>query len=297
MKMKKGKGEQIFNVANIIFMLLLCAITLYPYLNQLAIALNEGMDTSMGGVTIFPRKFTLKNFQSVLSNDSFFNAAWISVSRVILATILSLLIVFSAAYGLTRKGLPGRRGITLFLMIPTYISAGVIPGYLLFRTLHMINSYWIYILPNAFVFYNMVIIRSFLQAIPESLEESAKIDGANDIQIMFKIAMPISKPVIATVALWVSVGNWNDWTTTLMYVTDKRLHPLQYLMMRLIKESEAARDIAMELQMGIKEVASLPTAQSVTAATLIVTTLPIIIVYPLLQKYFVSGVTLGAVKE
>ncbi len=279
-------------------MIFLCFVTIYPFLNQLAISFNDGMDSTMGGITIFPRKFTLENYKGVLTNPSLKGALTISVLRVVIATVLSLLVTYAAAYGLTRKGLPFRRGLTLLLMIPSYISAGVIPIYLMLRTYHLINSFWVYILPGLFLFYNMIIIRSFLQSIPDSLEESAKLDGANDIQIMFKIAMPLSLPVLATVALWVSVQNWNDWTTTLMYVTDKNLYPLQYLMMRLIKESETAQEMALQITMnkGLDEV-SQPTSQSITAATLMITTIPIILVYPFLQKYFVTGVTLGAVKE
>ena len=182
-------------------------------------------------------------------------------------------------------------------MLPSYITAGVIPFYILYSYLNLINNYLVYILPTAFAFYHMVIIRSFLQELPPSIEESAKIDGANDIQIMFKIIMPLSLPVMATVALWISVGAWNDWTTTLMYVTKKSLYPLQYLMMRLIKESSLAREMAKESASVQTGIMAKPTPESVKAASLITTTLPIIMVYPFLQKYFITGVTLGAVKE
>jgi len=297
--MKQSLSEKNFNMLNIILMILICIVTLYPYLNQLAISFNDGMDTMMGGITVYPRKFTTESYKAVFSNSDFLGAVFISVTRVLLSTSLSLLVVFSAAYGLTRKNLNYRKEITLFLMIPAYISAGVIPAYMLFRYLNLINSYWIYIFPGCFAFYNMVIIRSFLQEIPESIEESAKIDGANDIQIMFMIIVPLSLPVLATVALWLSVGSWNDWTTTLMYITDSDLFPLQYLMMRLIKESETAQQMALEATMNksANVIVSKPTSESVKAATLILTTLPIILVYPFLQKYFIKGVVLGAVKE
>lgn len=295
--MKRSLGEKVFQVCNYAFMLLLIVVMLYPYINQLAISLNEGMDTMMGGITIFPRKFTLDNYKTVFSNQSFLDAVVISVTRVIFATGISLTVVFSAAYGLTRRKLPHKRGLTLYLMLPSYITAGVIPIYILYSYLNLINNYLVYILPTAFAFYNMVIIRSFLQELPPSIEESAKIDGANDIQIMFRIIMPLSLPVMATVALWISVGAWNDWTTTLMYVTEKSLYPLQYLMMRLIKESSLAREMAKESAAVQTGIMAKPTPESVKAASLITTTLPIIMVYPFLQKYFIKGVTLGAVKE
>ncbi len=297
--MRKRKSEKIFNVCNIVFMLLFCVVTLYPYINQLAISFNDGMDSMRGGITIFPRSFTTANYKAVFSSADFVSSATVSVLRVVIYTILSLFVVYSCAYGLTRKGIPFRKQITLFLMIPSYVTAGVIPIYLLYRYYHLINNFWVYVLPTTFVFYNMVIIRSFLQDIPASIEESAKIDGANDIIIMCRIILPLSMPVVATVALWCAVGAWNDWTTTLMYVTDRELFTLQYMMMRLIKESEIAQQMAVQAAMtgGAAEIVSKPTSEAVKSATLIVATIPIIVVYPFLQKYFIQGVTLGAVKE
>ena len=292
--MKRTRGEKIFQVVNIFIMLLVCAIMLYPYLNQVAIAFNEGMDAMMGGITIFPRKFTLANFQAVFNNKSMLNGAWISVSKTVIHTVLGLSVLFMSAYGITRSKLPYRKGITLFLMIPAYIGAGQIPTYMLYRYLGLMNTYWVYVLPGLFSFYNMVIIRSFLQELPESIEESAKLDGANDFQIMYKIALPLSKPVMATVALWLSVGSWNGWMDTLLYITNRSLFPLTYIMMQLIKESSLAQQMASDS--GGSEQASKPTPDTVKAATLVVTTIPIIMVYPFLQKYFIKGVTLGAVK-
>ncbi len=296
--MKRTKGENIFNVFNIIFMLLMCIIMIYPYINQVAISFNEGMDTALGGITIFPRKFTWQNYGVVFSNSDFFKAAFISVSRVILQVVLSIAVVFSAAYGLTRKKLAYRRGITLYFMIPAYVTAGVIPVYMTYRYLGLINNYFVYIVPLLFSFYNMVIVRSFLQELPASIEESAKIDGASELCVMIRIAFPLCMPVIATIALWISVGAWNDWTNTLYYVTEPDLYPLSYLMMKLVKESEVAQKMAAEAAVtGGSDVTFVPTSESVKASTLVVTTLPIILVYPWLQKYFIKGVTMGAVKE
>lgn len=295
--MKKTKGEIAFSIFNTIFILILCAVTVYPYLNQLAVSFNDGADTMKGGITIFPREFTLDNFKTVFRNPSVASAALISVSTVILHTVLSMIVTFSAAYGLSRSGLPYKHKLNLFLMIPGYISVGVIPTYILYRYLGLINNYWVYIIPGMFSFYNMIILRSYIQDLPQSVEESAMIDGANEIQIMIKIIFPMSLPVVATVSLWLMVGMWNNWTTTLYYVIEKELFTLQYLMMRLIKESEAVRQLAMESSMyNTSEKVATVTSDSVKAATLMVTTLPIIMVYPFLQKYFIKGVTLGAVK-
>ncbi len=294
--MRRTTGEKVFNVFNIIFMVLLCIITVYPYLNQLAISLNEGMDTMMGGITIFPRKFTLENYKSVLTNSQFLHAAFISVAKVVLHTLLSLAVTFCAAYALTRRGLPARKKFTFFLMIPAYITPGVIPIYILYRYLGLIDSFWVYVLPGAFVFYNMVIIRSFLQDIPYSIDESAMIDGANELQIMWKITLPLSLPVLATVTLWLAVASWNEYNSTLMYITDNNLYTLQYLMMQIVKESELVQQMAIESAMGNVDASVAPTPDSIKAASLMVTTIPIIMIYPFLQKYFVKGITVGAVK-
>lgn len=296
--MKMRTGEKIFYVFNILIMLVIGAIMLYPYLNQVALAFNEGMDSMRGGITIFPRKFTLANFETVIFSDDFITAVIVTVIKVVLNTVLNLIITFACAYGLSRRGLRFKKGITMYLLIPGYISAGVIPVYILYRTLGLIDSFWVYILPGMFSFYNMVIIRSFLQELPQSVEESAMIDGANEIHIMFKIIIPMSLPVMATVALWIAVGAWNDWTTTLMYITDSDLFTLQYLLMQMIKQSERASQMAIEMSMN-KSAASvkLPTSQAVQSAALVVTTLPIVLLYPFLQKYFIKGVTFGAVKE
>lgn len=294
--MKQTRGEKIFNVFNIILLTLLCVIMVYPYLNQFAISLNEGKDTMLGGITIFPRVFTLSNYKAVFTNPDFLSAAFISVSKVLLHVLLAVLMTFMSAYALTRRGLPAKRGFTLYLMMPAYISAGVIPTYILYRYLGLIDNYWVYVLPGCFSFYNMVIMRSFLQELPASIDESAEIDGANEFQIMYKITFPLSLPVLATVTLWVAVASWNEYNLTLMYVTNRKLYTLSYLMMQIVKESELVQQMAMQSAMGNDAATAAPTPDSVKAATLIVTTIPIILTYPFLQKYFVKGVTVGAVK-
>ncbi len=297
--MKMSKSYKVFYVFNIIILLLMCCTMLFPYLNQLAIAFNEGSDTSMGGLTIFPRKFTLYNFSTVLSDPGTVNAAVISILRVVLTVAISIIITFAAAYALTRRDLKGRKVFSRIYMITMYVNAGVIPTYILYRYLGLINNFAVYVLPYTFSFYNMIIMRSFIQELPASLEESALLDGANELVVMFKIIMPLSLPVIATVALWIAVGQWNEYTSTLYYITDKELYTLQYLMMRVIKQGETMKQqMSLNEAMGVSNnAAQQVTTESVKAAMMIVTTLPIICLYPFLQKYFVKGVALGAVKE
>lgn len=294
--MKKTKVADVcINAFIFILLFTFCIACLYPFINQIAISLNEGMDTSRGGITLFPRKFTFENYTSLFSDSSYLNAGIITILRTILTTLLHVTVVFAAAYALTRKELFGRKFITTVFALTMYLQAGLIPIYILYRYLGLINSFWVYVLPYGFSFYNMIIVRSFIQEIPESLEESALIDGANEITILFKVIFPLSLPVLATVALWTVVGQWNDWTSSLYYVTNKKLYTLQYVLMRVIKQGEQLRKDA-HLQGETIDSAVKTTSESLKAAMLVATSLPIIAVYPFLQKYFVKGVTLGAVK-
>ncbi len=294
--MKPSKSYRVFNICNIVFLILLSIVLIYPYINQLAIAFNDGTDTALGGVTIYPREFTLINFKTILSDPNILTATVVTVARTVLTVFVALTVTFSAAYALTRENLKGRTVINKILLVTMYFNAGVIPTYVLFRYLGLINSFWVYVLPFTFSFYNMIIMKSFIEQLPKSLEESALLDGANEFVIMLKIIIPLSKPVLATVALWLAVSQWNDYSTTLYYVTDKKLYTLQYLMMRILKQGEQVKQLGADQAMGIDISTAQTTSESIKSAMLIVSTVPILCVYPFLQKYFVKGVTLGAVK-
>lgn len=300
MKLKQQSlGYKIFFGLNILFMIFIIFIMLFPYLNVLAKALNDGADTARGGITLFPRKFTLDNFKTILTEPSFVNSAIISVLRVLTSVVLGIIVQFSAAYALAKKKFPFKAAITLLLMLPGYISAGTIPTYVLYSDLKLLNSFWVYILPGLFSFYNVIVFKTFIQTtVPDALPESARIDGAGEITIMARIVLPLCKPVLATVALWIMVASWNDWTTTLMYIRKPSLYTLQYKMMQLVKESERMQKLIEAARESGQDVSNMtvPTSDALISAQVIITTLPIICVYPFLQKYFVKGITLGAVK-
>ena len=295
--MKRSLGEKTFTVINTFVIVLICIISIYPYLNQLAISFNDGIDARAGGITLFPRKFTWENYNLLFKDPALARAANVSVGRVIASTTLSLMVTYAAAYGLTRKGLPYRKALTLFLMIPGYIPVGTIPTYINMKNLGLLNNFWIYVLPGLFGFYNMVVIRSYLQDLPPEMEESAKIDGANDLIVMARIIFPMTLPVVACVALWLAVGAWNDWTTTMIYFTDKDWETLQYRMRVMIQEAANTQKNMQNAMNGgevIQE--NQVTGETVQAATLIFTTVPILMLYPFLQKYFIKGINIGAVK-
>ncbi len=297
--MKMTKGYKVFTVINTLIMIGVIVVCLVPFLHTLAKALNDGNDTMKGGITIFPRVFTLQNFKILLADTSLYWAALVSVVRVLCAIVTHLAVQFSAAYVLSHRDLPGRSKLIFFTIIPTFISGGMIPAYILFVNLNMLNTFWIYFLPGVFSFYNVLILRSYIEgSIPISLSEAAQLDGATEFKILWRIILPLSKPVLATVALWVAVASWNDWSTTMFYITDKRLFTLQYKLMEVVKESERLQALLQQAQITgeiiTDEVKSTP--ESLMSAQVIVTVLPIVMVYPYLQKYFVKGVTLGAVK-
>lgn len=300
MKIKESISYKIFCIFNAVLMILLMVVMLFPYLNMLAKSFNDAADSARGGLTIFPRVFSLENYKTIFADDSVITAAIISVVRVIIAVILSLLVRFGAAYALSKPAFPGKQFFVILFMIPMFITAGQVPLYVLISKMGLLNNFWVYILPTLFSFYDIVIIRTFIQStIPNSIEESALIDGANEVTIFFKMIIPLSKPILATIALWIMVGQWNDWTSTLYYVRDSDLFTLQYIMMQLVQESERIQQMqqaAMEAGQAVESVQQKTSSESLIAAQVIVTTIPIICVYPFLQKYFVKGIMMGSVK-
>ena len=299
MKMKQSMGYRVFYIFNIIFMIFLGVIMIFPYLNTLAKAFNQAADSARGGITIFPRVFTLENFKTVLTANGMGRAAAVSVSRVAIAVVLSIIVQFGAAYALSNN-FPGKKFFNLLFTIPMFIGGGLVPTYVLISNIGLLNNFWVYILPGLFSFYNVVIIRTFIQStIPESLFESAVIDGSDEIKIFFKIVLPLSKPILATVALWVMVAHWNDWTSTLYYIRKSSLFTLQYIMMQLVKETERLQKLqqaAIEMGVDVSNMHTKVTSESIISAQVMITTIPIICVYPFLQKYFIKGIMMGSIK-
>lgn len=299
MKIKTSIPRKIFVVCNYLFIAVLCFIFILPLLNVLAKSFNDGVDASRGGIWFWPRVFTWDNYKTVLSGDTFKYSILITVARVLTGVVIGIIVQFATAYALAKRKFPGKGLIVIFFMLPMFFNAGVMPTYVWYSKINMLNSFWVYILPYVFSFYNVVIIRTFIQStIPISLEESAFIDGATEVTVFFRIILPLCKPILATIALWIMVFHWNDWTTTLMYIKKPKLYTMQYIMMELVKESERLQKLVAEsAKMGATiKAAATPTADSVISAQIMVTILPIVCVYPFLQKYFVKGIMMGSVK-
>ena len=292
---KKTAGKiEAFPIVNGLIMVLFVIVTLYPVLNTLAISLNDGTDALRGGIYLIPRKFTWKNYITVLQKDNLITGAYISVARTLLGTILSLAANAILAFVVSRKRFLFKKELSLFWVITMYVNGGLIPTFLLYKGLGLTNSFWVYIIPGMVSAFNMLVIRTYMNGIPDSLEESAQLDGAGYTTIFLKIYSPLCKPVYATVALFVAVGQWNSWFDAMLYnrMSDN-LTTLQYELMKLLSSvtNQGGNAEMMKNSMGTV------TPTSVRAAATIITMLPIICIYPFLQKYFVAGLTLGGVKE
>ncbi|MBD7970656.1 carbohydrate ABC transporter permease [Paenibacillus gallinarum] len=289
------KSEKVFDIANYILMATILTVTLYPFLNVLAISLNDSTDTVRGGIYLWPREFTLENYKTIFQYDGLIQGAKISFARTIIGTFLGLLSSSMLAYTLSRPDFRIKKFVSTFLALTMYFSGGLIPGYILMKDLHLIGTFWIYILPMMVSAFNVFVIRSFIDGLPYALQESAKLDGANDLTIYYKVILPLCKPVLATIALFLAVGQWNAWFDTYLYNGSKpELTTLQYELMKVLQSTQQggsninANDLAQQMAQVSPE--------SIRMAITIVVTLPILVVYPFLQKYFVGGMTLGAVK-
>lgn len=281
------------------FMLLVIVVTLYPFLHVFAISFNNAVDTARGGLTIFPRDFTLQNYREIFSgNNNWIIAFRNSILRTLIGTVTATFTCSVLAYILSRKNFVFRRPLGVILVLTMYVSGGLVPTYLVIRNVGLMNSFAVYIIPALLNAFNVIVIRSFIDGLPDALEESARIDGANDLTIFFRIIMPLCLPVLATVALFTAVGQWNNWFDTYLYAgSNVNLTTLQYELMQILgnAQSMTSSQVHQLNQAGGQVVRTTP--ESIKMAATVIVTVPIVIVYPFLQKYFVSGLTLGAVKS
>lgn len=293
-----------WKLLNYALLFLLGFITLYPFWYVLILSFNTGMDALRGGIYILPREFTFENYLHALNHPLIFSAFRISVARTVLSIVLSGFLTSLMAYAMTMKELPGRSIIIFYFFFTTLFSGGLIPTFILYRQIGLLNNFWIYVLPGLYSFFNAIILRTFFYTIPASLPESARIDGCSELGIFFKIMFPLSLPVMATIALFIGVGNWNDWFTGAFFVSRRReLFPaatlLHDLLSRAIFENQmsATGQVAQINELLMGTIAQSATPRSLQMAFLIILTVPIIIVYPFLQKYFVKGIMIGSIKE
>ncbi|GIP37678.1 ABC transporter permease [Paenibacillus sp. J31TS4] len=286
-------GEKIFSFLNYTLFVFLALITIFPFLNLLAKSMSGEAAVVSGKVTLYPIDFQLGTYLYVMKDDMFLNSLKVSVMVTVIGTALALFMTALAAYPLSKPRLRGRKGFILMYIFTMLFSGGLVPTYLLMQNLHLVNKMPVLFLPAMISVFNMLIIKNYFESLPDSLEESAKLDGASNLAILFRITVPLSMPVFATIALFYAVHFWNDFFTSMIYINDPKLKPMQlYLKELLVSSSDSF------LQENKNPDSALnATPQSIQAASILLATIPIVVVYPFLQKYFVKGVLVGSVKE
>lgn len=293
-KVRGTISDKILTLVVWIFMICFIIVTLYPVLNTIALSFNDGIDAIRGGIHIWPRMFSTKNYKTVLAMQNLLVGAKITVLRTVIATLTSLLANALLAFVVSRKKFLFKSGLSLFWVITMYVNGGMIPVFLLYKNLGLTGTFHVYWIPGMISAFNMLVLRTYMEGIPESLEESAQLDGAGYWTIFARIISPLCKPVYATVALFVAVWQWNSWFDAMLYNRMKTEYTtLQYELMKLLSstmQQSGSADAAKNAGESITPI-------TIRAAATIVTIAPIVCLYPFLQRYFVTGLTIGGVKE
>lgn len=297
-KRKMAPEDLVFTIFNTLFMVLFAVVTLYPVLNTLAYSFNDGSDAVRGGIHLLPRVFSLKSYKTVLHKEGILTGAKITVLRTIIGTLSSLAANALLSFILSRKKFLFKSGLSLFWIITMYANGGLIPTMVLFRSLHLTGTFWVYVVPGLVSAFNVMVMRTYMAGIPDSLEESAQLEGAGYMTVFLRIISPLCKPVYATIALFVAVYHWNSWFDAMLYNRmNTQYTTLQYELMKLLdsvaSQGQGSGGAASHTRDSVATVVPI----TVRSAATIVTIAPIICLYPFLQRYFVTGLTIGGVKE
>ena len=279
-----------------VLLTILFVVTFYPFWNILVLSLNEASDSLKGGMMLWPRELTFDSYAAVFRNQDIFIAARLTITRTLIGVPLALLNTAALAYALSRKTLPGRRWITLFFIFTMYFSGGLIPSYMVIKSLGLIDNFWVFILPNLVNVFWMLLVRTYMEGIPAELEESAKLDGAGDLVIFSRIILPLSIPVLATVVLFSAVSHWNAWYDSYVYTYKQELTTLSAMLVRILNQYQTGAMQSAAAQAASQAKRTPVSSESIRMTVTMVTTLPILMVYPLLQKYFLKGIMVGAIK-
>lgn len=267
---------------------LLSISIILPFCQVITISMSPSEVVNTTGFHLFPTKFDFNGYREIIADDLFLHSYLVTILRTIVGVSASILITMLTAYPLSKRKLAYRRGIMLYIVFTMYFSGGMIPKYLLLKNLHLHNTFLVYILPTLIIGFALIITRNFFMGVPDALEESAKIDGASDMRILFSIYFPLSVPIVATIGLWYGVHHWNAWTDNMLYVSKKSLYVLQYVLHQLLESGQTAEMDAFE--------AVVIHTETMKMAALVLSLIPIVIAYPFLQKYFVKGMIVGSVK-
>ena len=288
---KKNYDSRLFDIINVIILSLFTLIIILPLWNIIISSFASGQSLAKGDFVFWPSKFSLENYKAVLQDTSIFQAFLISIVKTVLGVITHVFFCAMLAYAMSKSYLKGRKLYSALGITTMFFSGGMIPTYLLIRELGLLNNFLVYIIPAMFSYYNVIILMNFFRNVPNSLAESAMIDGAGQWRIFLQIYLPLSKPALATIALFNGVSQWNDFMTARLYIADTALYPLQMKLYEVIVQSQT------QGMQNIGTAVAQSTTKGVQLATIVITTVPILVIYPLLQKHFIAGMMVGAVKE
>ncbi|MBU5345744.1 carbohydrate ABC transporter permease [Paenibacillus sp. FSL W7-1279] len=293
MRTSKSVSEVLFDSANVILLCLLSIVTLYPFLYVLFASISTPADfVQHRGILLWPKGFSLDSYRMVFENPNIIRSYLNTIFYVVVGTTLNILMTALGAYGLSRKNVMWKGTIMMLIVMTMFFDGGLIPKYLLVKNMGLLDTYWALIIPSAMTTWNLIIMRTAFQGVPDALEESARIDGASDWTILFRIIIPLSLPVIAVMVLFYGVWHWNKWFDALIYLRDRDLFPLQLILREILIQNDTS---SMMTSVGGGD--RMPVGETIKYATIMVATLPILFLYPFLQKYFVKGVMIGAIKE
>lgn len=298
-KSKTSTSRKLFQVLNYTFLISFTLICIYPFWYIIIYSFSDASQLASGGPLFLSKGFTLGNYRDIFKLSGFFNALTISLLRTVIGTFLSVLVCSFLGYLFTKQEIPGRKFLYRMLILTMYVSGGMIATFIVIKSYGLLNNFWVYILPGLISAYNVVLIKTFIEQLPASLEESAMLDGAGPLTIFFKIILPLSKPIVATVAVFVAVGQWNSWFDNLIYTRgDPNLTTLQYLLYNYLNEAqriaEQIKNASATTDVG--EIMNTVSSKGIRMTITVLAALPIFIVYPFMQKYFVKGISIGAVK-
>ena len=283
--------DKVFKVFTITVVVLIAACCLFPFLHVLAVSFSNKTAVIRGEVLLWPINFDLSAYKAVFNNKGLMDSMWFTLFLTVVYTLLSLVITVLCAYPLSRPDLKFKSPLLLYILFTMYFSGGMIPGYLNIKSLGLLDTFWVLVLPGMLSTYNMILMKSFFQSMPRELEESAYVDGANDLIVLVKITLPLSKAMLATIALFYAVSRWNGFMDAILYINDESMYTIQLRLRQLIQASQVS-----SMMEEIPEMKENLIAETIKASCLVFSMLPVMIIYPWLQKYFVKGVMIGSVK-
>lgn len=301
---KKGNSikyslvDRVFQTCVYLFLILALVVVLYPLVYIISASISDPNTVSSGEMLLFPKGITFEGYKTILENDSIWRGYANTIFYTTVGTLINLVVTIPCAYALSRPDFGGKKFFTKFMLVTMFISGGLIPTYLVVKNLGMVNTIWAMLIPNAASVYNIVVTRTFFQStIPRELEEAATIDGCSDIKMFIKVILPLSLPIIAVMALFYGVGHWNGFFNALIYLSDRAMYPLQMVLREiLVLQDMAANSTAMNASMAEFAHSKQQLVQIIQYGVMIVSTLPVIVIYPFLQKYFVKGMMVGSIK-